>query len=152
MNDKLNIEKMLNSIGNEKVPQEISDLSNDMISNFSRAVELAEKSKSDKFSIFGWLSGLCYRFAVGAAFAVVVIGVYFITTGTSSIAWADVVAAMGKVDQMRAKVIVEDPRSSDEKIFTIEMFYMAPDKCRAHGRGLVQFINGGVSPVYKRRG
>ena len=147
MSDKFNIEKMLNSIGNDKVPAEIGDLSADIISDFGRAVEVAENSKSDKSSVVSWLSGLCYRFAAGAAFAVVVIGVYFITTSTSSIAWADVVAAMGKVDQMRAKVIVEDPRSKDEKIFTIEMFFKAPDKCRAHGRGFVKWDLHNYAPL-----
>ncbi|MBW8015953.1 MAG: tetratricopeptide repeat protein [Planctomycetes bacterium] len=148
MSDKIDIEKMLGSIGNEKVPGEISDLSADIISQFGRAVEVAESGQSHKSRLVSWLGGLCYRFAAGAAFALVIIATYFVMTRTSSIAWADVVSAMGKVDQMRAKVIVEDPRSRDEKIFTIEMFYKSPDKCRAHGRGFVQFINGDVNRIF----
>ncbi|MCF7955784.1 MAG: tetratricopeptide repeat protein [Phycisphaerae bacterium] len=148
MSEKFDIEKMLGSIGKSEVPSEIRELSSGIISDFGRAVELVENNRSDKNIFVSWLGGVCYRFAAGAAFALVIIAAYFFMTSTSSIAWADVVAAMGKVDQMRAKVIVEDPRNKEEKIFTIEMFYKAPDKCRAHGRGFVQFINGDVNRIF----
>ena len=73
MSDKFNIEKMLNSVGNEEVPDEISDLSTRIISEFGRAVEVAESGQSYKSRFVSWLGGLCYHFAAGAAFALVII-------------------------------------------------------------------------------
>lgn len=66
-----------------------------------------------------------------------------------SVAWADVVAAMNRVESFHAIAWADEPRNANQpKMYRVEMYYRAPGQYRAHGFDHVQFHADGESRLY----
>jgi tetratricopeptide (TPR) repeat protein len=66
----------------------------------------------------------------------------------SSVAWADVVKAMQRVEHFHLLAFDDDPRGPDEKqkLMRLDVFFQKPGRWRAQGLGHVSFVSQGAKP------
>ena len=153
------IEELLHTLADQPLPEDISQLADEEMVRFSRAIELLERQKPTVVlwmeSVAQWLAHWSHRvIASTAVLTLIVVGGVLLNMPQKAIAWSDVRRAFATVSHVHISAILYDPQQvtkdddSPPDYEGLEFYYQFPNQYRGHGRGLVHFVTHDVSRVY----
>lgn len=153
------IEAMLNKIADQSLPEDIDRFADEEMERFSRAIELLERQKPLVVlwleNVAQWLAHWSHRLIASTALATLLIaGFFLLNMPEKALAWTDVQKAFASVSHVHISAVLYDPqrvtRDDDDPpdYQGLEFYYQAPNLCRGHGMGLVQFVTPDASKVF----